>query len=305
MEKNDAILLWCRLGNIAFNCISKMKLARVGNPGQERPTIIDKDNNYRDLSSIIKDFNPDSLNFDTIKKLKNINTKDLATIDNNQRIGACVSNPSKFIGIGLNFKDHAIEQNMPIPKEPIIFSKFTNSVSGPNDDIVIPKNSNHTDWEVELGFVIGKKCSYVSEKDAMNYVLGFFLVNDVSERNFQKNKGGSWDKGKGFDTFGPIGPYIVTTDEIDDVHNLNMYLDVDGERMQTGNTNQMIFNISQLVSYMSHCMTLFPGDICCTGTPPGVGENRKPSKFLTGDETVKLGIDNLGEQTHKVVNHNA
>ena len=282
-----------------------MKLARVGNPGQERPTIIDKDNNYRDLSSIIKDFNPDSLNFDTIKKLKNINTKDLASIDNNQRIGACVSNPSKFIGIGLNFKDHAIEQNMPIPKEPIIFSKFTNSVSGPNDDIVIPKNSNHTDWEVELGFVIGKKCSYVSEKDAMNYVLGFFLVNDVSERNFQKNKGGSWDKGKGFDTFGPIGPYIVTTDEIDDVHNLNMYLDVDGERMQTGNTNQMIFNISQLVSYMSHCMTLFPGDICCTGTPPGVGENRKPSKFLTGDETVKLGIDNLGEQTHKVVNHNA
>ena len=305
MEKNDAILLWCRLGNIAFNCISKMKLARVGNPGQERPTIIDKDNNYRDLSSIIKDFNPDSLNFDTIKKLKNINIKDLATIDNNQRIGACVNNPSKFIGIGLNFKDHAIEQNMPIPKEPIIFSKFTNSVSGPNDDIVIPKNSNHTDWEVELGFVIGKKCSYVSEKEAMNYVLGFFLVNDVSERNFQKNKGGSWDKGKGFDTFGPIGPYIVTTDEIDDVHNLNMYLDVDGERMQTGNTNQMIFNISQLVSYMSHCMTLFPGDICCTGTPPGVGENRKPSKFLMGDETVKLGIDNLGEQTHKVVNHNA
>ena len=225
--------------------------------------------------------------------------------NNNQRIGACVNNPSKFIGIGLNFKDHAIEQDMPIPKEPIIFSKFTNSVSGPNDDIVIPKNSNHTDWEVELGFVIGKKCSYVSEKDAMNYVLGFFLVNDVSERNFQKNKGGSWDKGKGFDTFGPIGPYIVTTDEIDDVHNLNMYLDVDGERMQTGNTNQMIFNISQLVSYMSHCMTLFPGDICCTGTPPGVGENRKPSKFLLGNETVKLGIDNLGEQTHKVVNHNA
>ena len=305
MEKNDAILLWCGLGNITFNCFSKMKLARVGNPGQEKPTIIDKDNNYRDLSSIIKDFNPDSLNFDTIKKLKNINIKDLATIDNNQRIGACVNNPSKFIGIGLNFKDHAIEQNMPIPKEPIIFSKFTNSVSGPNDDIVIPKNSNHTDWEVELGFVIGKKCSYVSEKEAMNYVLGFFLVNDVSERNFQKNKGGSWDKGKGFDTFGPIGPYIVTPDAIDDVHNLNMYLDVDGERMQTGNTNQMIFNISQLVSYMSHCMTLFPGDICCTGTPPGVGENRKPSKFLLGNETVKLGIDNLGEQTHKVVNHNA
>ena len=282
-----------------------MKLARIGNPGKEKPIIIDKDNNYRDISSVIKDFNSDNLNFETIGKLDNIKVESLPILDKNQRIGACVNNPSKFIGIGLNFKDHAIEQNMPIPKEPIIFSKFTNSVSGPNDDIVIPKNSNHTDWEVELGFVIGKKCSYVSEKDALNYVLGFFLVNDVSERNFQKNKGGSWDKGKGFDTFGPIGPHILTKDEISDVHNLNMYLDVDGERMQTGNTNQMIFNINQLVSYMSHCMTLYPGDICCTGTPPGVGENRKPSKFLLGGETVKLGIDNLGEQIHKVVNNNA
>ena len=282
-----------------------MKLARIGNPGKEKPIIVDKDNNYRDVSSVIKDFNSDNLNFKTLEKLKNIKPEDLPILEKNQRIGACVNNPSKFIGIGLNFKDHAIEQNMPIPKEPIIFSKFTNSVSGPNDDIVIPKNSNHTDWEVELGFVIGKKCSYVSEKDAIDYVLGFFLVNDVSERNFQKNKGGSWDKGKGFDTFGPIGPYILTKDEISDVHNLNMYLDVDGERMQTGNTNQMIFNINQLVSYMSHCMTLYPGDIWCTGTPPGVGENRKPSKFLLGGETVKLGIDHLGEQTHKVVNNNA
>ena len=278
-----------------------MKLARVGNPGQEKPTIIDKDNNYRDLSSVIKDFNPDSLNFDTINKLKNININDLATIDKNHRIGACVSNPSKFIGIGLNFKDHAIEQNMPIPKEPIIFSKFTNSVSGPNDDIVIPKNSNHTDWEVELGFVIGKKCSYVSEKDAMNYVLGFFLVNDVSERNFQKNKGGSWDKGKGFDTFGPIGPYILTTDDLPDFQKLNMYLEVDGIKMQTGNTDQMIFNISQLVSYMSSCMTLYPGDICCTGTPPGVGENMSPPHFLKGGEEVILGIDKLGTQKHQVL----
>ena len=305
MEKNDAILLWCSLGDITFNRIFEMKLARIGNPGKEKPIIIDKDNNYRDISSVIKDFNSDNLNFETIGKLDNIKVESLPILDKNQRIGACVNNPSKFIGIGLNFKDHAIEQNMPIPKEPIIFSKFTNSVSGPNDDIVIPKNSNHTDWEVELGFVIGKKCSYVSEKDAIDYVLGFFLVNDVSERNFQKNKGGSWDKGKGFDTFGPIGPYILTKDEISDVHNLNMYLDVNGERMQTGNTNQMIFNINQLVSYMSHCMTLYPGDICCTGTPPGVGENRKPSKFLLGGETVKLGIDHLGEQTHKVVNNNA
>ena len=282
-----------------------MKLARIGNPSKEKPIIVDKDNNYRDVSSVIKEFNSENLNFETLEKLSKIKPEDLPILEKNQRIGACVHKPSKFIGIGLNFKDHAIEQNMPIPKEPIIFSKFTNSVSGPNDDIVIPKNSNHTDWEVELGFVIGKKCSYVSEKDALNYVLGFFLVNDVSERNFQKNKGGSWDKGKGFDTFGHIGSYILTKDEISDVHNLNMYLDVDGERMQTGNTNQMIFNINQLVSYMSHCMTLYPGDICCTGTPPGVGENRKPSKFLLGGETVKLGIDNLGEQIHKVVNNNA
>ena len=277
-----------------------MKLARVGNPGQEKPTIIDKDNNYRDLSSVIKDFNPDSLNFDTINKLKNININDLATIDKNHRIGACVSNPSKFIGIGLNFKDHAIEQNMPIPKEPIIFSKFTNSVSGPNDDIVIPKNSNHTDWEVELGFVIGKRASYVSKNNALDHVLGFFLVNDVSERNFQKNKGLTWDKGKGFDTFGPIGPYIVTKDELPNFQNLNMFLDVNGKRMQTGNTKEMIFGVEVLVSYMSHCMTLYPGDICCTGTPPGVGENMKPPVFLKSGDKIELGVNGLGTQKHLV-----
>ena len=225
----------------------------------------------------------------------------LPILDKNQRIGACVSNPSKFIGIGLNFKDHATEQNLPIPKEPIIFSKFTNSVCGPNDDIAIPKNSNHTDWEVELGFVIGKKAKYISEAEALDHVLGFFLVNDLSERNFQKNKGPTWDKGKGFDTFGPIGPYILTREELPDYQNLNMYLDVDGKRMQTGNTEQMIFNIKQLVSYMSHCMTLLPGDICCTGTPPGVGENMKPPKFLKGGEEVELGVDKLGVQKHKVV----
>ena len=282
-----------------------MKLGRIGNPGEERPIIFDKDDNYRDLTNVVSDLDSDNLNFETLSKIKSLNLSELPKFDKNQRIGPCVKNPSKFIGIGLNFKDHALEQNLPIPKEPIIFSKFTTCISGPNDDIVIPKNSNSTDWEVELGFVIGKKCSYVSEKDAINYVLGFFLVNDVSERNFQKNKGGTWDKGKGFDTFGPIGPYIVTTDEISNYQNLNMYLDVNGERMQTGNTNQMIFSVSQLVSYMSHCMTLLPGDICCTGTPPGVGENKNPSKFLKGGEIVQLGIDKLGEQTHKVIKYNA
>jgi len=282
-----------------------MKLGRIGNPGEERPIIFDKDDNYRDLTNVVSDLDSDNLNFETLSKIKSLNLSELPKLDKNQRIGPCVKNPSKFIGIGLNFKDHALEQNLPIPKEPIIFSKFTTCISGPNDDIVIPKNSNSTDWEVELGFVIGKKCSYVNEKDAINYVLGFFLVNDVSERNFQKNKGGTWDKGKGFDTFGPIGPYIVTTDEISNYQNLNMYLDVNGERMQTGNTNQMIFSVSQLVSYMSHCMTLLPGDICCTGTPPGVGENKNPSKFLKGGEIVQLGIDKLGDQTHKVIKYNA
>ena len=278
-----------------------MKLLRVGSAGKEKPVILDKEENYRDLSNVIQDFNPEYLNFETLNKINEIEIQDLPIISKNQRIGACVNNSSKFIGIGLNFKDHALEQNLPIPSEPIIFSKFTNCICGPNDDIQIPKNSSHTDWEVELGFVIGKKAKYVSEDNALDYVLGFFLVNDVSEREFQKKRGLTWDKGKGFDTFGPIGPFIFTKDEVPDFQNLNMHLDVNGERMQTGNTNQMIFDVKKLVSYMSHCMTLFPGDICCTGTPPGVGENMSPPRFLKGGDTVVLSIDKLGTQTHKVI----
>ena len=278
-----------------------MKLSRIGMIGKEKPAIIDNEGNYRDVSTIVKDFDPSTLNFDTIKKISETDVNSLSVLPKDSRIGACVKDPSKFIGIGLNFKDHALEQNLPIPKEPIIFSKFTNCVCGPNDDIQIPKGSNHTDWEVELGFVMGKKAKNVSEEEALDYVLGFTLVNDVSERDFQKNRGLTWDKGKGFDTFGPIGPYILTQDEIGDYQNLNMFLDVDGERMQTGNSKQMIFEIKKLVSYMSYCMTLFPGDICCTGTPPGVGENMKPPRFLKGNETIILGIDKLGTQTHKVI----
>ena len=278
-----------------------MKLLRVGSAGKEKPVILDKEENYRDLSNVIQDFNPEYLNFETLNKINEIEIQDLPIISKNQRIGACVNNSSRFIGIGLNFKDHALEKNLPIPSEPIIFSKFTNCICGPNDDIQIPKNSSHTDWEVELGFVIGKKAKYVSENNALDYVLGFFLVNDVSEREFQKKRGLTWDKGKGFDTFGPIGPFIFTKDEIPDFQNLNMHLDVNGERMQTGNTNQMIFDVKKLVSYMSHCMTLFPGDICCTGTPPGVGENMSPPRFLKGGDTVVLSIDKLGTQTHKVI----
>ena len=278
-----------------------MKLLRVGNIGSEKPALIDSQNNFRDLTSVIDDLNPDNLNFETLEKIKKININDLQILDSNLRIGPCVSNPSKFIGIGLNFKDHAEEQNLPIPKEPIIFSKFTSCIVGPNDPIIVPKGSEHTDWEVELGFVIGKKAINVSVENALDHVLGFFLVNDVSERNFQKNKGLTWDKGKGFDTFGPIGPYIITKDELTDYDKLNMYLDVNGERMQTGNTEKMIFGVKELVSYMSSCMSLHPGDICCTGTPPGVGENMKPPRFLKGGEEVTLGIDKLGEQKHSVV----
>ena len=278
-----------------------MKLLRLGNIGSEKPAIIDSQNNFRDLSSVIDDLNPETLNFDIFEKIKKININDLPKLDPNSRIGACVSKPSKFIGIGLNFKDHAEEQNLPIPKEPIIFSKFTSCIVGPNDPIIVPKGSQHTDWEVELGFVIGKKALNVSVENALEHVLGFFLVNDVSERNYQKNKGLTWDKGKGFDTFGPIGPYIVTKDELADFDKLNMYLDVNGERMQTGNTEKMIFGVRELVSYMSSCMSLHPGDICCTGTPPGVGENMKPPRFLKGGEEVVLGIDKLGHQKHSVV----
>ena len=278
-----------------------MKLLRIGETGSEKPALIDSQNKYRDLSSVIRDLNPDTLNFETLEKIKNIDASKLPELDSNLRIGACVSAPSKFIGIGLNFKDHAEEQNLPIPKEPIIFSKFTSCITGPNDPIIVPKGSTHTDWEVELGFVIGKKAVNVSVEQALDHVLGFFLVNDVSERNYQKNKGLTWDKGKGFDTFGPIGPYIVTKDELPDFQKLNMYLDVNNQRMQTGNTDQMIFNIEKLVSYMSCCMTLLPGDICCTGTPPGVGENMKPPRFLKGGENLFLGIDKLGDQKHKVI----
>ena len=281
-----------------------MKLLRIGETGSEKPALIDSQNKYRDLSSVIKDLNPDTLNFETLEKIKNIDASKLPELDSNLRIGACVSAPSKFIGIGLNFKDHAEEQNLPIPKEPIIFSKFTSCITGPNDPIIVPKGSTHTDWEVELGFVIGKKAVNVSAEQALDHVLGFFLVNDVSERNYQKNKGLTWDKGKGFDTFGPIGPYIVTKDELPDFQKLNMFLDVNGKRMQTGNTEKMIFDIKTLVSYMSTCMSLHPGDICCTGTPPGVGENMKPPYFLKGGEEVVLGIDKLGQQKHQVVPYN-
>ena len=278
-----------------------MKFLRLCSKGNEKPATIDKQNIFRDLSSLIEDFKPETLNFKTIQIIQNLDLSKLPIISKDQRIGSCIKNPGKFVAIGLNYSDHAKETGLEVPKEPIVFMKAPSCITGPNDNIELVSYSKKLDWEVELGFVIGNKALYVSEEKALDHVLGFFLVNDVSERHFQKNKGLTWDKGKGFDTFGPIGPYIITKDELPDYQNLNMFLDVNGKRMQTGNTEKMIFNIKQLVSYMSHCMTLNPGDICFTGTPPGVGENMKPPVFLKGGEQIKLGIDKLGDQNHKVI----
>jgi len=278
-----------------------MKLLRVGTKGNERPAILDKNGKIRDLSSQIKDLNPDNLNFETISKLKNIDLEKLPELSKTDRIGSCVEKPGKFIGIGLNYSDHAAETGAKVPSEPIVFMKATSSISGPNDDIEISKDSKKLDWEVELGVVVGKETKNIMEKDAPNYILGYCLVNDVSEREWQIEKMGQWVKGKSHDTYGPIGPYLVTKDEILNINNLNLSLDVNGKRMQTGNTDKMIFNVNFIVSYLSNYMSLQPGDIITTGTPPGVGMGMKPQVFLKAGDELKLSIDNLGEQSSKVV----
>ena len=277
-----------------------MRFLRIGQANQEIPAIIDDDDIIRDLSSIIKDFDPININFSTIEKVKNINIKKLPIISNNKRIGPCVSNPQKFIGIGLNYSDHAEETRMKPPKEPIIFMKANSCIVGPNDNILIPKKSIKTDWEVELGIIIGKKASYISEKESLSHIFGYCVVNDITEREFQMERFGTWDKGKGCDTFGPIGPYIVTKDEIDDVQNLNLELKLNKKIMQKGNTNKMIFNVEHLVSYISNFMTLNPGDLITTGTPPGVGMARNPQVFLKSGDEMIVKIDKLGTQVQKV-----
>jgi len=278
-----------------------MKLLRLGNKEKEKPVIIDNDGNYRDLSSIISDFNPDTLNFKTIEKIKNINLLDLPKLETSNRIGACVSKPSKFIGIGLNFSDHAAETGAKPPSEPIIFMKATSSINGPNDDIQLVSNSKKLDWEVELGIIIGKETKHIIKEKAQEHILGYCLVNDVSEREWQIENTGQWVKGKSHDTYGPIGPYLVTKDEISNIDDLNMSLDLNGERMQTGNTKTMIFDVNMIVSYVSKFMTICPGDIITTGTPPGVGMGKKPQLFLKNGDKLNLKIDNLGEQNSKVV----
>ena len=278
-----------------------MKLLRIGNRGKEKPCALDTNGEIRDLSSVIKDLTPDNLNHLTIEKLKSLDLTKLPELSNSERIGPCISNPGKFVAIGLNYSDHAEETGAKVPSEPIVFMKATSCISGPNDDIEITSYSKKLDWEVELGIVIGKEAKNISEKDSSNYILGYCLVNDISEREWQIEKMGQWVKGKSHDTFGPIGPYFVTPDEIKDVNNLNLSLDLNGKRMQTGNTNKMIFNVHYIVAYLSKYMSLQAGDIITTGTPPGVGMGKKPQVFLKNGDTLRLSVDNLGEQNSKVV----
>ena len=273
-----------------------MKFLRVGNLNNEKPAVIDKNGVIRNLSSIVSDLNSKTINKNLIENVKSEDLSNFPEIPKNIRIGACVSKPGKFIGIGLNYKDHAEETGMKEPSEPIIFMKTNTSICGPNDNIIIPNKSKKTDWEIELGIVIGKKAQYISEADALNYIFGYCIVNDISEREFQLERSGQWDKGKGCDTFGPIGPYLVTKDEITNTQNLNLELKVNGKMMQKGNTKNMIFNVNVIVSYLSQFMTLEPGDIITTGTPPGVGMARKPQKFLKDGDEMILQIDNLGMQ---------
>ena len=279
-----------------------MKFLRVGNLNKEKPSIIDKNGIIRDLSSIIEDLNPITINQNTIEKIKKCDLSKLQEIPKNFRIGACVSNPEKFIGIGLNYSDHAEETGMKPPSEPIIFIKANSCICGPNDNVIIPKNSKKTDWEIELGIVIGKKAQYISEDKSLEYIFGYCIVNDISEREFQiERSGGQWDKGKGCDTFGPIGPYLVTKNEIKNIQDLNLELKLNGKITQKGNTNKMIFGVKHIVSYLSHFMTLNPGDIITTGTPPGVGMARNPQIFLKPGDEMILNIDNLGSQKQKVI----
>ena len=278
-----------------------MRLVRYGEAGSEKPGILDASGAIRDLSGVVKDIDGSTIGPDGLAKLRSIDIDGLPKVAGNPRFGAPVGNIGKFIAIGLNYEDHAKESNLPIPKEPVVFMKATSCIGGPNDTVVLPKGSVKGDWEVELAFVIGKTAKNVSEADALSHVAGYMICNDVSEREWQLERGPTWDKGKGFDTFGPIGPWLVTSDEIRDPQNLAMWLDVNGQRMQTGNTKTMIFSIAKLVSYVSFLFTLKPGDVITTGTPPGVGMGMKPNPvFLKSGDLMRVGIDGLGEQRQQV-----
>jgi len=276
-----------------------MKLVRYGDVGAERPGMMDGDI-LRDLSGVIDDITGDTLDDETLDRLRSIDPTTLPEVTGTPRLGPCVGNIGKFMCIGLNFKDHAIETGNPFPEHPILFMKANSAVVGPDDDVVMPRGSTSTDWEVELGVVIGKAAKYVSKEDALDYVAGYCVINDVSERDFQLNLTGTWTKGKSCDTFGPTGPWLVTKDDVPDVHNLAMSLDVNGKRMQTGNTNTMIFNVPEIIEHLSGLMTLHPGDVISTGTPPGVGMGMKPPIYLKVGDVMELEIEGLGKQRQEV-----
>src|SRR3954465_12667970 len=275
---------------------TRMRLLRYGPPGREKPGLADADGNIRDLSKIITQIDDAMLAPRNLARLARVKPETLPVVRGNPRLGVPYAGISKFVAVGLNYTDHAAESGMPIPKEPILFMKATTCICGPNDDTIQPKNSTKLDWEVELGIVIGTKAQYVAENKALDYVAGYTVVNDVSERDFQLERGSQWDRGKGCDTFGPIGPYLVTTEEIPNPQALDMWLDLNGQRMQTGNTRTMVFGAAHLVSYISRFMTLLPGDIIATGTPPGVGLGKKPQMFLKPGDVMTLGVSGLGEQ---------
>ena len=279
-----------------------MKLVRYGDAGKEKPGILDAQGAIRDLSGVVKDIDASTVTPEGLAKLRGVNVDSLPKVSGNPRLGSPLANVPKLICIGLNYSDHAKESNMPIPSEPVVFMKAISAITGPNDDVKLPKGSKKGDWEVELAFVIGKKAQSVSEDEALNYVAGYMICNDVSEREWQLEHGSQWSKGKSFDTFAPLGPWLVTSDEIADPQSLAMWLDVNGQRKQTGNTNTMIFDVKKLVSYLSYMCTLTPGDVVSTGTPPGVGMGIKPApQFLKAGDEMRLGIDGLGEQKQKVV----
>ncbi|CAM3782257.1 ureidoglycolate lyase [Rouxiella silvae] len=278
-----------------------MKLLRYGPPGKERPALLDDQGKMRDLSMHVEDISGEFLLPATLNKLRQLDVHRLPLVEGNPRIGACVGKVGKFICIGLNYADHAAETGAEIPKEPVIFNKWTSAIVGPNDDVEIPRDSLKTDWEVELGVVIGTGGRYISEEDALSHVAGYCVINDVSEREFQIERGGTWDKGKGHDTFGPTGPWLVTADEIANPHHLSMWLEVDGKRYQNGNTDTMVFKVPQIISYLSRFMSLQAGDIISTGTPPGVGMGQKPPVYLHAGQEIRLGIEGLGEQRQKTV----
>jgi len=278
-----------------------MKLVRYGAVGVEKPGILDSTGALRDLSGIVQDINGITLTAEGLVKIRAADINSLPKVTGNPRLGSPVTTPSKIVAIGLNYSDHAKESGLPIPAEPIIFMKASTSMNGPNDVVVLPKGSKKSDWEVELAFIIGKTAKNVTEADALDYVAGYMVANDVSEREWQLEHGMTWDKGKGFDTFCPLGPWLVTKDEVADPQNLSMWLEVNGQRMQSGNTSTMIFSVKKLVAYVSYCMTLLPGDVVVTGTPPGVGMGIKPNPvFLKGGDVMRVGIDGLGEQRQAV-----